>query len=208
LLLGAALLCLVGCNQLNPSTTKDPDPLLGATAAAAPPAAKADLKAGTPVVAVPPVPDASSVNSTVALTAAIPRKDGAADLRIRNGASNEGSENWARPGATSGEKSAAVLRGPETAVEPAAQRDGNPVYNTVSQGNARQGDFEQAQAQLAQRGVIWQALQAGERGEWKFTCSIPNPQNPKLRRTYEAQGADYLSAMRAVLEKIDKEQQR
>jgi hypothetical protein len=144
----------------------------------------------------------------VALTAAIPHKDGAGDLRIRNGASNQGSDAWARPGAPPAEKSAAVLRGPETPVEPAPQREANPVHTPVSQNNARLGDFEQMQAQLAQRGVIWQALQAGEHGDWKFTCSIPNPQNPKLRRTYEAQGTDYLSAMRAVLEKIDKEQQR
>jgi hypothetical protein len=59
---------------------------------------------------------------------------------------------------------------------------------------------------LAARGIIWQRLETGANGEWKFTCSVPNRQNPRVRRTYEARGTDPVTAVRAALDQIDKDQ--
>lgn len=71
----------------------------------------------------------------------------------------------------------------------------------------RNSSYEQAQAQLAARGVIWQRLEsAGDTGEWKFSCSIPSRQNPNIRRTYEGRARDALGAIQAVLEQMDKDQ--
>ena len=64
--------------------------------------------------------------------------------------------------------------------------------------------YEQAQAILAARGVSWQRLE-GDQGKWKFSCSIPNPQNRNISRTYEARDADHLAAIQAVLDQISKE---
>jgi hypothetical protein len=65
--------------------------------------------------------------------------------------------------------------------------------------------YEQAQAQLAAHGVTWQRLETTGDNSWKFSCSVPNPQNKFISRTYEGQARDYLSAMRAVLDQIAKE---
>jgi hypothetical protein len=47
----------------------------------------------------------------------------------------------------------------------------------------------------------------GDAGEWKFRCSVVNPQNRNIGRNYEARAAgDYgLAAIRAVIEQIDRE---
>ncbi len=60
---------------------------------------------------------------------------------------------------------------------------------------------------LAARGVTWYRLETwGDNGQVKYTCSIPNRQNPHIRRTYEALARDRSSALRAVLDQIDREQ--
>ena len=64
--------------------------------------------------------------------------------------------------------------------------------------------YEQAKAILTARGVTWQRLETwGDAGEWKFSCAIPNPQNPNIRRTYEATARDDLSALRAVIDQMN-----
>jgi hypothetical protein len=63
--------------------------------------------------------------------------------------------------------------------------------------------YEEAQRLLKQRGVVWQRLETwGDRGEWKFSCSVPNPQNAFISRNYEAKAANYLDAMRAALDQM------
>jgi hypothetical protein len=66
--------------------------------------------------------------------------------------------------------------------------------------------YEQALAVLKAKGASYQCLQTwGEEGEWKFSCSIPNRQNPHIRRSYEARAPDPVLAMRLVLDKIERE---
>jgi hypothetical protein len=70
--------------------------------------------------------------------------------------------------------------------------------------------FEQAQQILKQYGVTWQRLETwGDQGQWKFRCSIPNPSNPSVNRWFETTKPlpnDPLTAVRAVIDQLQKEQ--
>jgi hypothetical protein len=45
-------------------------------------------------------------------------------------------------------------------------------------------DINPLLAVLRQRGATFQRLETwGDEGEWKFSCAIPNRQNPAIRRT-------------------------
>jgi hypothetical protein len=81
-----------------------------------------------------------------------------------------------------------------------------PGANVVPTIPANNGvSYEQAQTVLAAKGVAWQRLESGDQGDWKFTCSVPSKQNPAVSRTYEAHASTSLDAVRAVLDKMDKE---
>jgi hypothetical protein len=69
--------------------------------------------------------------------------------------------------------------------------------------------FEDALKYLKQRGVIWQRLETwGDQGQWKFQCSLPIPGSPNIYRTYVTDPLPYdpLTAVRIVLDKIEKDQ--
>jgi hypothetical protein len=71
---------------------------------------------------------------------------------------------------------------------------------------AAAGSVDQALQALESRGVKGFRLeQQRDTGEWRCTCSIPNKQNPTIRRTYLKAAADPLSAVRAVLDEIDRD---
>ena len=53
-------------------------------------------------------------------------------------------------------------------------------------------------------GVARYALETVGDGAWKFSCSIPNRQNPAIGKHYEARAATDLGAIRAVLAEIDR----
>jgi hypothetical protein len=139
------------------------------------------------------------------LAAGVPRPfDNGNDLRISNPRSNPATGGWAGQGtATGGELSGALLRQPQPVLEPVAQRSPAPVVG----GGSMEATYEQLQAQLAARGVVWQRQELNsETGEWKFSCLVPNRQNPKVRRMYEARAREYVAALRTVLEQLEKEQ--
>jgi hypothetical protein len=180
------------------------DPLLGRSAGvtAAP---KPNQTAGiAPVPAVPPLPASTTAGSTAALAAgAASTFDGRHNLQIddttRPVASNPG---WTNP--TAG---GAVLQRPVPIPGQAAP----PASATPAPGNValvsgpKVTSYEQAQAQLTARGVLWQRLEAVANQQWKFTCAVPNPQNKQISRVYEAQAASGLEAIQAILEQIDKD---
>jgi hypothetical protein len=59
---------------------------------------------------------------------------------------------------------------------------------------------------LQARGVTWHRLEtSGDSGEWKYSCTVPNANNPNIRRMYEARGRDPRTAMAAVLTQMDQE---
>lgn len=186
------------------------DPLLGGGGAvAAAPAAR-------PTAPLPPLPAPSPSASNAALASNASRPlEGSSELRIgpdpRPVASGGGS--WqgtpppgtptlnppVPPTTTLTSAPASPLPPPITAAPPVASHSFTPV------AGGRVGSYEQAQAQLAAYGVTWQRLETwGDKG-WKFSCSIPNPQNKSISRNYEAQAGDYLSAVRAVLDQISRD---
>jgi len=65
-----------------------------------------------------------------------------------------------------------------------------------------QAPVDPLQGQLKAHGVTWQRAE-NVAGGVKFTCLVPNPQNPQVSRAYEAIGPDYPAAVRAVLWEID-----
>jgi hypothetical protein len=203
LALAAALGLLAGCNGVS---SLEHDPLLGGppvskvapAGAAASPAAQAAAPAPG---AVPPLPSTHVLNSPAALVGGItPVPDAGRDPR---------------PGTTT---AGAALQGIEplgSGARPAAGAPGGPPAVLTSSGPqaiaaaANPADaYLQLQEMLKARGVTWQRLEVwGDRGEWRFICSVPNPQQRFVNRNYEARAAgDYgLAAMRAVIEQIDAE---
>jgi hypothetical protein len=208
--LSTAYWVLVGCAAANRPTT-EPDPLLGA--APARPAAPASSTPPAASLAAPaPLPAPASSTSTAALApGAFTPLDPNHDLRIggdaRPPATPTGGGAWR---GQSGPPDV-TLRQPEATSTGAPPT--RPVLPVSMPSSAAPGaganvtTFEQAQALLRAHGVVWQRLETlGEAGEWKFSCAVPNRQNPNLRQNYEARAADQIAALRAVLDKIDTDQ--
>ena len=63
---------------------------------------------------------------------------------------------------------------------------------------------EELQAQLRWRGVIWQKLETFANGV-RFSCVAPSRYNPEGSISYTAEAPDVVSAVQAVLMKIDRE---
>ncbi len=224
---GVVLALLAGCHNPSPRGS-GPDPLV-MSGMPSPPAA-GGAAAATGGNAVPPFPPATAVNSPAALAGGSmppPAPDSNRnDLRIQGlttgnptpvapGTSTPG---WPQTG--SPPPSTSGLQSPEAAgsagrLTPVATPPGPTVpYCLTSGGGASPGSaggtdpYLQLQEMLRARGVTWQWLETvGNAGEWRFRCAIPNPQNRNLRRTYEARavGDGGLAAIRAVIERIDRE---
>jgi hypothetical protein len=197
---------MVGCSNFGQQTSTGPDPLLGGPPIKA--TAGMPAKTGGTVATLPaPIPENNPGLSNASLASITPLRgaDSNRDLRIGSNTSDP----WARQNGPvpRSDGSGAVLRGPEPVTEPVAHRE-EAVATPVAQASGRIATYEQAQAQLAARGVVWQRLEnTTDKSEWQFSCSVPNRQNPRLRRTYQARAADHLSAIKAVLDQIDKDQQ-
>jgi len=195
-----------GCSYFNKTPTTTGDPLLGG------PPAPAPLKTGqplptTPVTVLPPMAAPNFSSSPAALASGPSRSsDNSRDLRI--GSPQPGTDGWAgRDPNSQVNGSGATLMGIQPAADNVSRPDSQPVASPVSLSSSQVTTNEQAQAILKNRGVIWQRLdQVANTGEWKFSCSLPNPQNPRLHRTYEGTAPDSLGAIRAVLDKIEKDQ--
>jgi len=102
-----------------------------------------------------------------------------------------------------------AARGPAAltnASQPAPRKD-PPAQASATEATARQADtFEQLQQKLQDYGVTWQMLKtSGQRGEWLFACSVPNPHEPSVERTFEAKafGPNGLAAIRAAIAEIE-----
>jgi hypothetical protein len=103
--------------------------------------------------------------------------------------------------------SGAVLLGVQSTGEVASRPDTPPVYNPVSLNSSQVTTIEQAQTILANPRVLWQRPQRlDNNGGWQFSCAVQDRQNPDRNHVYTATAPDLLGAMRAVIEKIDKDQ--
>jgi hypothetical protein len=199
------LLALAGCNGF--AGFEGPDPLVGGSVPvrrAAPAAGTA--AAGAPAGSLPPLPAPSSTTALAGLASGVDQRlpaDDSRNLRLEGGAAAGERPLWGNPAASAG----VTLQGvqPVGGGAAAAPTAGGPAAFTLTGGAAaRVFSYEQGQQLLRARGVTWQRLEtSGEDGEWHFWCSIPNPQNPGVHRTYEARARGELPAMQAVLDQID-----
>jgi hypothetical protein len=201
---------LAGCSTSNNVTTADPllgpgasRPLAQAPAAAAAPAATA---AATPL---PRQAAPASLTSNAALANGVPNvPDNGQDLRIAGSyqrtdapAAPQGGVMLQQPQPTFTPTSAQV---PHSATAPAPAASTAPAPAPIS--NAPGSTFEQGLAALGTHHVTWQRLETVDTGGWKFSCSVPNPQNASVSRTYTATAADPVSALKAVLSQLDRGQ--
>jgi hypothetical protein len=200
------VLAMSGCNSMNRATNGDP--LFGSP----PPPKKALAEGPAPnsatVTVLPPPTAPLNGASTASLASGQRQFDPDKDLRIANPNPNAtaGIQGWAGPtGNAPKPDTGATLQSPQP-VTPATQRETVPVSNPGNAGVARPSTFEEAKQKLEARGVLWQRLEhVNENGDWKFACSVPNRQDPRRHRTYSAEAPDYLSAIQAVLDQIDKD---
>ncbi len=193
----SVLLSLSGCLGDRRASS---DPLLGdrsprptGGAAAVPPA----QAAATP----PPVPGSLTSNAALASTTGRPL-DGSSELRIGAMPTTASPANWQGQGTPV----ATQVHQPVAAFEAASQP---PILarGVAPVSSVRVISIDQALSRLAGYGVKGMRLETwGDNGEWKFSCSIPNRQNQYISRNYESRAGDSLSALRSVIEQIEKEQ--
>jgi hypothetical protein len=213
----ALVLLLAGCaSEDRPAS----DPLVGGPPARSATGRSPQAAAGALAGPTPPLPAPSSSTSPAALApGAFQPLDPNRELRIGNGDTGSGTarttstgNNWkgqnAQPGVTLNRPEPTTPETPPLRPEPKPEaRAAAPSGGVTLAGGSRLMNYEQAEAVLTGKGVTWQRLETwGDAGEWKFSCSIPNRNNPNIRRTYEARAHDSLGALRAVLDQIDRDQ--
>jgi hypothetical protein len=188
------LVCLLtGCPQDN---RRPADPMTGPVGGGGTSIGSPGAPAVPVAPAVPPLPVAgggTQSNAALASGAGARPLPGGTDLRI-------GSPNT--PGTWQGQSggSGAALQPPQPAAQPVSSVRG------VSPAGPRVTSYEQAMALLAAKGVQWRRLETiGDQNQSQFSCSIPNPQNPYISRTYEARAATDLDAIQAVIDQISKD---
>lgn len=188
----AGAIGLSGC-QGTP-VSRDYDPLVGGSPIPAAPAGRLPSENSRPVEGVAKnsdpllLPPSQASSSPAALAVATPPP--APDRRTPAGEVN--------------------LQAPRPADARLAVADpGSPPVVTPAGAVAPAGgdSYERLQKQLLSRGVVWQQLKNVERDEWHYICAIPDPQQPNVRRNYEARasGPMGLAAMRAVIDEIDRD---
>jgi hypothetical protein len=198
-------LFVAGCQDLNRGgsrATPVTDPLLGGPAlrASVPPAPPPTATAG----AVPPLPAPALGSSNAALAAGTPRpSDPSRELRIA-GPSSDG---WSKQGQPApGPAGSVVLGRPEQPATLASGQNALAATAPVSRNSVQITTREQGEAAVVARGALWNRLdQDPDTGVWRFRCSMPSPQDPRLHRTYDAKASDPISAIRLVIAQIDQD---
>jgi hypothetical protein len=133
-----------------------------------------------------------------------------ADLRIPNAGSGLASRVQAQGG------TGIILSGPQPLDDgqgraravtpvpvPAVQGGGGgfvPASSTAQ--NTAQADLE---ARVRGAGATWTRLDSWvDKGQYKYTCRIPDRQNPQNLKVFEATASDPIAAMQVVLDQIQR----
>jgi hypothetical protein len=192
----SAALFLTGCSGLlHGSKNHKTDPLLGDPA-------KDGDKGGSGGPSrtgsnVPPIPSASS-SSNAALAMATPLP-GARPLSIGEPLNEQARPATALTSANNVPGGATLSRPPPVVVPvPRETADAQPALMTVAANQSN----EYFLSQLRARGVSWHRADSVP-GGIRFSCIVPNRQNPTVTRTFEATAPDFPAAVNAVLQQID-----
>lgn len=107
-------------------------------------------------------------------------------------------------GAARGAAPTVTVGNPEPTPAGATANFNKPPSSPPSGSIASIRTYEDALQYLRQHGVTWQRMSQDD-GEWKFSCGIPNPSNPRVNKTYQTirPFPDLLSAMLAVIAQIE-----
>lgn len=200
---------LAGCNSLGSNQNSGPvmgDPLKGEFGPRGVPPPKTPTpykKTSAGLEAVPPIPSANSAGSTAALAGNTGLKGGR-PLWIGDGlARNDPARGMVAANGV-------ALRRPEPIVQE-VPLDGprpGPVPNVVQPvGGTNTGpapSYDQLQAQLRDRGVIFQKVDPVPEGV-KVSCIVPNRANPMVNRCLEATARDYAAAVQALIQQVDQQ---
>jgi hypothetical protein len=180
------------------------DPLLGGglpTPPAAATAAPGAVRPATAAVPPPlPVPSAPGSNALLAAGGGRATLDPTRELKIAANA------NGPRDGGVPGRGQATpVLHDPQPLTADPGRTPPGPAPGVRLTGATAATSYEQLKAELRDRGLIWMSLNSSlEGGRVKFACYVvPDRNHPDVRRYYEKEDADELSAMRAVLDAIN-----
>lgn len=212
----AGMLLPLGCNNLRPNqATAQADPLLGglnAPAAGARPLPGPTQPAPSPSVNTPPLSSANPTSNAALAAGAFQPLSGGSELSIGGGgpsavrlqAPTFTPANAPPPPVQPLAPTApiAVVTAPAES-SPAAPAQ--PTFRSSPTGG-RVMSIDQAQVVLERHNVRWQRIDRTPAGEWKFSCSIPDRQDPSKSRTYVAEAATQLGAYQAALERIAREQ--
>ncbi|GBD35924.1 hypothetical protein HRbin36_01039 [bacterium HR36] len=95
------------------------------------------------------------------------------------------------------------IRASDRNYAPPATRNADGVQVATWQPSPdRSKSWEEVFRQLRSKGITWQKLEM-QGNLWRFECTIPNPEDPNQTREYYATAPDPLSAVQAVLQKLD-----
>jgi hypothetical protein len=220
----AAVMLMAGCAG-GPRVEHDPlvggGPPLPVPGAAAPVGVASNRGAAVPPVTNPlQLPPPTGATSPAALTVGSVQP-GDSGLRIGppGGSppltpSGQDGGGWHAQGVQPG----VILKQPEPITDPTVRPIGVIGPASVTPGGAPaaptslswQDEYAQLQAMLTQRNVLFQSLVGpDEKGMWRFDCGVPSPQGGSGDRRYEgsAVGDHGIAAIRAVIDKIDRDQQ-
>ncbi len=203
-------LLLAGCAGA-PRKAGD-DPLLGKLPAVpVAPAAGAVAKGEQGPLAALPAPSSSTSPAALA-NAAVPKLDGDRELRIgpppsaKLGGPSGDEGGKGRPTAEAPGK--ATISKPEP-LRAAADLAKAPTLQPVTMAGGTTvlvQSVDHGLTILEGRGMKAFRLELQrDTGQWRCTCSLPDRQNPSLKKTYDTQARDRLAALRALIEQVEKE---
>lgn len=199
---GLCLMGLVGCTTSNPAS-REPinDPLVGGPPLRAASNTIAPPPASPSTNGIPALPSPSGPGSPAALASGsgLTSLDPSRELRIGPASSPP------RAGAPRS-TSQVQLDGPQptnagTTATP-TRLEGRP--NMTLPASVSPWTYEQLKARLIERGLLWIRVEnAIEKGEVKVTCFVANREAANVIQSHEVTARDEVSALRAVLDKLD-----
>src|SRR4051794_11051240 len=193
------VLCLLGPLLAGGSSNNQPknEPPLGLNAPPLPREGPKTAQGGGPDKPLPALTSPNGATSQAALAAgAVTQLDGGRDLRIGE---RDQVASW------QGKTTGAVLGKPTLPSDTLTPPPMQPITQTGGVPAAISSVDQGLQA-LDQRGVKGFRLeQQRDSGLWRCTCSIPSPTNPNFKQIYDKSAADALSALRAVLDQIERD---
>ncbi len=175
------------------------DPLIGGPPVRPPSAVVGPIQPVAGVV--PPLPQTAPPCTPAALTGATRGPlDPAREMRI---GADTGAPTWQASG---GGPAGVALQPPQPITGGAVPLQPKPAPDGQLTGNASTPSYEQLRAQLVQRGVTQISIKADYKtGQIVLSAFIPSKDEPNKQQRFDVPPArDEVSAMQALLEKLDK----